>query len=216
MRETTITAAGKSWGIYQEALAQTCTYSISPTSQSITSAAATGSVGVTTATGCAWTATSNATWISITSGATGTGNGTVNYSVAANTGTSSRTGTLTIAGQTFTVTQAAAPSGNPNISVSPTSINFGAITNRSSSSKTVTVSNTGAANLAVTSVSLWGSNASHFRYSNGCSSVAPAGSCTITVTFAPFATGSKLAYLNIYSNDPDSSPFTIYLQGTAK
>ena len=33
------------------------------------------------------------------------GNGTVTYSVAANTGASARTGTMTIAGQTFTVTQ---------------------------------------------------------------------------------------------------------------
>jgi hypothetical protein len=42
---------------------------------------------------------SNATFITITSGSSGTGNGTVNYSVAANTGTTSRTGTMTIAGQ---------------------------------------------------------------------------------------------------------------------
>ena len=61
----------------------------------------------TTTTGCAWTATSNAPWITVTTGASGSGNGTVTYSVAANTGTTSRTGTLTVAGQTFTVTQAA-------------------------------------------------------------------------------------------------------------
>ncbi len=44
----------------------------------------------------------------ITSGASGTGNGTVNYSIAANTGVQ-RVGTMTISGQTFTVTQAATP-----------------------------------------------------------------------------------------------------------
>ena len=53
-----------------------------------------------------WTATSNASFLAITSGAPGMGNGTVGVSVAANTSTSSRTGTLTIAGQTFTITQA--------------------------------------------------------------------------------------------------------------
>ena len=215
-REGTLTVGGTTYPIYQEAAAQTCTFVIAPTSQSLTASAATGSVTVTAATGCAWTAASNATWIGITSGSSGTGTGTVSYSVSANTATSSRTGTMTIAGQTFTVTQAGQNSGAPNISVNPTSINFGTITNRTSVSKTVTVSNTGAANLVVTSVSLWGSSSSHFRYSNGCSSTAPGGSCKITVTFAPFATGSKLAYLNIYSNDPDSSPFTVYLQGTAK
>ena len=54
--------------------------------------------------GCAWTATANVAWITVTS-SSGSGNGTVSYSVAANTGTA-RTGTLTIAGQTFTVNQA--------------------------------------------------------------------------------------------------------------
>ncbi|HSC27807.1 MAG TPA: BACON domain-containing carbohydrate-binding protein, partial [Vicinamibacterales bacterium] len=57
---------------------------------------------------------SNAAWITIASGANGSGNGTVGYNVAANTTTSTRTGTLTIAGKTFTVSQAAAtPPGAP-------------------------------------------------------------------------------------------------------
>lgn len=65
-----------------------CTPTISPTSSNLTtSSAATGSVSVTAGTGCAWSATSNASWITITSGASGTGNGTVGYSVAANTST---------------------------------------------------------------------------------------------------------------------------------
>jgi hypothetical protein len=63
-------------------------------------------VTVTTTSGCAWTAGSNAPWLTITSGASGTGNGTVGFAAAANTGVA-RTGTLTIAGQPFTVTQAA-------------------------------------------------------------------------------------------------------------
>ncbi|MGD0281882.1 MAG: BACON domain-containing carbohydrate-binding protein [Dissulfurispiraceae bacterium] len=52
-----------------------------------------------------WTAIA-APWITITSGSSGTGSGTVTYNMAVNTGTSSRTGTITIAGQTFSVTQA--------------------------------------------------------------------------------------------------------------
>jgi hypothetical protein len=82
---------------------------ISPTSQSFTSAAGTGSSSVTAGIGCTWTAASNATWLAITAGATGTGSGTVSFSVSTNGATVSRTGTLTIAGVTFTVTQAAAP-----------------------------------------------------------------------------------------------------------
>ena len=43
----------------------------------------------------------------MTSGASGSGNGSVAFTVAANAG-GARTGTITVAGQTFTVTQAAA------------------------------------------------------------------------------------------------------------
>ena len=91
-----------------------CSYAITPTSASAPTSGATGSVAVATPGGCAWTATSNAAWLTITSGASGNGNGTVAYTAGANT-TAQRTGTLTIAGQTFTVTQAAATQSSPNV-----------------------------------------------------------------------------------------------------
>ncbi|HMV47227.1 MAG TPA: M12 family metallo-peptidase [Blastocatellia bacterium] len=81
-----------------------CTFSIAPTSQNFSASGGSSSVGVTTAAGCSWTAVSNDSWLTVTGGATGTGNGVVGYSVAANTG-NARTGTITIAGQTFTVNQ---------------------------------------------------------------------------------------------------------------
>ena len=84
----------------------TCSYAISPTSQNLSADAVTGTANVSAASGCAWTASSNAAWITIKGGASASGNGTVSYSVTANSATSSRSGTLTIAGQTFTVTQA--------------------------------------------------------------------------------------------------------------
>src|SRR6185436_4581549 len=63
-----------------------CAPTISPTSSNLaTSAATTGSVTVTAGTGCTWTAASNVGWITVTAGASGTGNGTVSYSVSANT-----------------------------------------------------------------------------------------------------------------------------------
>ncbi len=99
-----------------------CTYSIAPTSQALAAGGATGNATVSTATGCAWTAGSNASWISVTSGAAGSGNGPVSYTAAANTTTSSRTGTLTIAGQTLTVTQVAC-----SYTLSPTTQNIAAV-----------------------------------------------------------------------------------------
>ena len=97
----------------------TCTFSINPTSASFAAAGGTGSVTVTAGAGCGWTAVSNASFITITSGASGSGNGTVNYSVAANTASTSRNGTVTIAGQTFTVTQAGTGGGGSNLIVNP-------------------------------------------------------------------------------------------------
>jgi hypothetical protein len=83
-----------------------CSYSISPTSVSLSAAAGGGTMGVTTGTGCTWTATSNTSWISVSSSTTnGTGSGSVSYSVSRNNG-ASRTGTITVAGKTFTLTQA--------------------------------------------------------------------------------------------------------------
>jgi hypothetical protein len=86
-----------------------CTYSLTSTSASFGAAASSGSVGVTSPSGCSWTASSNASWLAITSGSSGSGDGTVGYSFGANTGEIALFGTLTIAGQTFTVTQAANP-----------------------------------------------------------------------------------------------------------
>ncbi len=83
----------------------TCTYAISPTSQSLGSDSGSGGVNVTTQSGCQWTASGNPSWITITGGSSGTGSGVVNYSVAANSGTQSRQATFTIAGKSFSVTQ---------------------------------------------------------------------------------------------------------------
>jgi Zn-dependent metalloprotease len=96
----------------------TCSYSISPTSASFAASGGTGTVSVTAGAGCAWTAASNSSFITVTGGASGSGNGTVSYSVASNPNTTSRTGTLTVAGKTFTVSQAAA-SGGTNIVANP-------------------------------------------------------------------------------------------------
>jgi M6 family metalloprotease-like protein len=103
--------------VIKKTVAESCSYSISPTSQSFSSAAGSGTVTVTAGSGCSWTAASNAGWISITSGASGSGNGTVGYSVQANAG-GTRSATLTIAGQTLTVSQAGAAC---TYSISPTS-----------------------------------------------------------------------------------------------
>jgi uncharacterized delta-60 repeat protein len=84
-------------------------YSISPTSLTIGAGGGAGNtIAVTAQVGCTYTAVSNNSFITITSGASGSGNGTVTFTVAANPGVA-RTGTITVAGRTFTVNQAASP-----------------------------------------------------------------------------------------------------------
>ena len=83
-----------------------CTYAIFPTSKTFRSNKAKGTVRVSAQSGCTWTATSNASWIVITSTPSGIGSGKVYYTVAANTNTTSRAGILTIAGKLFTIQQA--------------------------------------------------------------------------------------------------------------
>ena len=83
-----------------------CSYEVSPGQASHGAGAGTGTVTVTAPHQCKWVAVSSDPWITITGGTSGTGDGTVTYTVTANI-TPVRTGTLTIAGIPFTVTQAA-------------------------------------------------------------------------------------------------------------
>jgi hypothetical protein len=112
----TITIAGLIFTLTQSS---GCTYSISPNSQTIAAAGRTGTVSVTAGAGCPWTAVSNASWITVTTGSSGAGNGTVSYSAAANTGPQ-RSGTITIAGKTFSLTQ----NSGCAIALTPTSQSF--------------------------------------------------------------------------------------------
>src|SRR6185503_4268434 len=83
-----------------------CSYQTAPNSASFSSPGGSGSITVTANSGCQWTAVSNKKWITITSGASGTGNGSVTYSVARNQGRNARSGSITVAGMTFVVNQA--------------------------------------------------------------------------------------------------------------
>jgi hypothetical protein len=64
-----------------------------------------GTVSVNTSNGCTWSATSSDAWLIVVNGASGTGNGVVEFRVTANATTQARTATLSIGGQTFTVNQ---------------------------------------------------------------------------------------------------------------
>ena len=86
----------------------TCTYNISPTSQAFASAGGSGSVNVGATAACSWSAASNNNWITISQVTAGNGNGTVYYRVAANRAATTRTGSITVAGQRLIISQAGA------------------------------------------------------------------------------------------------------------
>jgi len=89
-----------------------CTYTVSSTGANVPLSGGTGTINVTvTGSNCKWNASSSVPWIVVTAGASGTTSGVVSYSVSANTpganmGAPARSGTLSVAGYTYTVNQA--------------------------------------------------------------------------------------------------------------
>ncbi|MEW6320624.1 MAG: putative Ig domain-containing protein [Acidobacteriota bacterium] len=117
-RTATLTIGGNAVQVNQAGTA--CSYSLRSSSASVPAAGAVGTASVVAAAACGWAATSNAPWLTITA-SDSAGSGNVTYQAAANTSASPRAGTLTIAGQTFTVTQAGAPCG---VTLASTSVTF--------------------------------------------------------------------------------------------
>lgn len=101
-RSTTLTVAGQPVSVNQ---GTGCTVSVSPTSASVPAPGGTIGVAVESGPGCSWTAATGQSWISITSGALGSGAGRVDVTVAANPGPA-RSGGVSIGGQVFAISQA--------------------------------------------------------------------------------------------------------------
>ena len=119
----------------------------------------------------------------------------------------SSTATVTVGGlqAMFTVTAA-----TPSISISPASLAFGSLSQGSTSSRVVTLSNTGALVVNISTILASGD----YGQSHNCgSTLAPAANCTITVTFTPTATGSRTGTLSITDNAA-GSPHGVSLAGT--
>jgi archaellum component FlaF (FlaF/FlaG flagellin family) len=103
----------------------------------------------------------------------------------------------------------------PAVSLNPTSVTFASQNvGTVSASVNVTVTNTGNADLNMASATLVGANPGDFQLTNGCVlSVAPGGTCTLQVRFAPTASGSRTAQIQLLNNAP-TSPQLVSLSGT--
>ena len=99
-----------------------CGISLSTTSSTIGAAGGSGSLTVTTARECQWSATSDAGWLSLTSENSGQGTGSVSYSVAPNPATTVRRGGIVVSGERVEITQEAAAC---RATVSPANVSMG-------------------------------------------------------------------------------------------
>jgi hypothetical protein len=102
----------------------------------------------------------------------------------------------------------------PMVTLSPPGLNFGNQTVGITSNPQIsTLMNTGNRSLTLKSIGITGTNSSDFAQTNNCgASVPPNGSCQISVTFTPTATGTRNAAVRITDNAPDS-PQTLPLSG---
>ncbi len=181
----------------------TCTtYTVSPTSLTVIASGSTGTISVSASSGCTWNVSDLLGWITITSGSSGTGSGTVGYSVSPNTNTSSRSGNITIAGDTVMVLQSGVAqyaltvvesgTGTGTVTSSPSGISCGSTCSASYNSGT-----------SVTLTATPSTGSTFTGWSGGCSGT---GVCTVPMTAvtsvtAEFnATSSSCTYSTNYAN----------------
>jgi hypothetical protein len=210
-RSGVVTVGGIAFTVNQ---ASGCVYSLNPGSASVGAASASGTTALTTTAGCTWSASSSASWLSITTAASGSGSASVGYAVSANAG-AARSANLTIGGRTFVVSQAAATVTPAVASVSPASLDFGTITlGKASAAKVSTLTNTGGSTLTLSSITQ--SGASDFKRGGTCAvntALASGQSCTLSVTFTPTVASSRSAAISVGTT---GGTVTLSLTGTGK
>jgi large repetitive protein len=138
-----------------------------------------------------------------------------------------RSASLTLSDNVAGSPQSVTITGNgvvPAVSLTPASLTFnGQVVGSTSNSRAITVSNTGQANLAISSLAISGVNGTDFAISGGSCTiggiVSPGNACTVRVTFTPSASGSRQAALTIGDNASGGTQSAALLgtgtQGTA-
>ncbi|SEO45169.1 Cytochrome c553 [Duganella sp. CF517] len=140
------------------------------------------------------------------------------------TAAGARAATLTITHNATGGSSAVALSGTGNatpqatIALSAPSVNFGAqLTGAASGASTITVTNSGQAPLAFTSIAVGGANANIFTLGGNCAVATPLpvnASCSVTVQATPTAAGAFAGSLTLASNASNGAA-TVALSGTA-
>ena len=149
-------------------------------------------------------------------------NGTCTISVTFTpTATGSRAASVTVTDNAagsphaITLTGTGTPPPAPVVSLSTPSLTFvGQQVGTTSPAQTVTLTNTGNAVLNITSIGVTGTNIGDYAQTNTCGSSVAAnnGTCTISVTFAPTAAGTRTASVTVTDNAA-GSPHAVTLSG---
>src|SRR5439155_430299 len=109
------------------------------------------------------------------------------------------------------------PAGAPAVTFTPTSLTFAAqAIGTTSAPQSITIANTGNASLFINSAATRGANPLDFtQVSDGCSglTLAPGTSCSVSITFAPTASGTRSATF-ILTDNAAHSPQTVPITGT--
>ncbi len=141
---------------------------------------------------------------------TPTASGTFNFTLQASNGVGGPV--------TQGMTLAVAPAAATTLTLSSVALNFGGVTQGqvASPNQTITVTNTGANPLVITSIPLSGASQNDFSISDTCigNSIPSMGTCTITLGFTALGLGSRVAQADVISN-ATGSPNVISLAGTA-
>ncbi len=183
-------------------------YGLAPSLAVLPSGAFIGSATLTLPATTAWSATIAANpvgWLTVTP-ATGSGSAPLSLFASANTGSSPRTATLTVDGQTLTVTQAAA-SGTTNeiLSASAPSLTFAtSVVGLATATQRILVSDPGNTTLMIAAVTFSGAAAADFSATGSCVgglALTPGSSCYIDVAFDPGASGIRSASLLVSLSD---------------
>jgi subtilase family serine protease len=135
--------------------------------------------------------------------------------LGANSVTATYSGSGTYPSSVSSIVTVTVTGGAPTVSLSSTSLSFGDEgVSDTSASQSVTLTNTGASAVAITSIAVTGTNASSFVFANSCgSSLAVGANCSIHGHFTPAAAGALTAAVTITDN-ASGSPQAISLSGT--
>ncbi|MGI4854911.1 MAG: choice-of-anchor D domain-containing protein [Janthinobacterium lividum] len=100
-------------------------------------------------------------------------------------------------------------------SLAPATLGFGDVSLGNNELLSTTVTNTTqfASTIHVTSLAISGANASDFTQTSTCTALGAGSSCTVSVTFAPAASGGRSAVLTVLTDATGNPSFTVPLSG---